>query len=291
MDLTLRIIVAAVLAGAALAKVRDPRALVAAVGDHGVPPRLRPPVAVALVVVEAALAVLLLVPATARAAGVGVAVLGLVFAGSLGAMRLRGRRRTGCGCFGGTRERPVALLVARALALAVAGALVATGALDRAWPPQEALVAAALAVLALAVGVLTVLVLALYRQVGVLEARLGPRAALELEEEGPPLGAPVPALEELRGRGSELVAFSSPGCRLCAQLVPALAAIEREGHDVHRVDEYERPSDFARFAVPGTPFVVHVIDGVVVAKGLVNTLEQIEELIALGEERLGAAAL
>ena len=291
MDLTLRIILAAVLAGAALAKLRDPRALVAAVGDHGVPPRLRPHAATALVAAEATLAALLLVPATARAAGVGVVVLGLVFAASLGAMRLRGRRRTGCGCFGGTRERPIALLVVRALVLAVAGALVAGSVLDRPAPPDGALVIAGFVVLALCVVVLTVLVLALYRQVGVLESRLGPRTALELAEEGPELGASVPALDELRGRGSELVAFSSPGCRLCAQLEPAYAALARDGLDVYRVDEGTRPEAFTRFDVPGAPYVVHVVDGIVVAKGLVNTLEQIEELIALGEERLGAATV
>lgn len=288
MDLTLRIILAAVLAGAALAKLRDPRALPGLVGDHGVPGRLRAPVAALLVGAELAVAALLLVPATAGAAGAAAALLGLVFAASLGAMRVRGRRRAPCNCFGGARERPVALLIARALALAAAGLLVASGALDRPTPSREALVAAALAALALCLTVLTVLVLALYRQVGVLEARLGPRAALELAEEGPPLGRAVPALDELRGRGSELVAFSSPGCRLCARLEPALAALERDGLDVHRVDEHERPADFARFGVPGTPFVVHVVDGYVVAKGLVNTLEQIEELIELGEERIDA---
>ncbi len=290
MDLTLRIIVAATLGIAALAKLRDPRALVAAVADHGVPTRLRAPAAVALVGAEATLAVLVLLPgAAARAGGAGVALLGLAFAASLTGMRLRGRRRTGCGCFGGTRPRPIPLLVVRALALAVAGGLVAVGALDRAWPSEGALIGAGLAALALAVVALTVLVLALYRQVGVLEARLGPRSALELADEGPPLGGAVPALDELRGRGSELVAFSSPGCRLCAQLEPALVALERDGLDVHRVDEGSRADDFRRFGVPGAPFVVHVIDGVVVAKGLVNTLEQIEELIALGEERIGVA--
>ena len=112
----------------------------AAVGDHGVPARLRGVVAVALVVAEAALAVLLLIPATARAAGVGVAVLGLVFAASLGLMRLRGRRRAPCGCFGGTRSRPVGLLALRALVLAAAGALVASGAADRPAPSGEVLV-------------------------------------------------------------------------------------------------------------------------------------------------------
>ncbi len=283
-------ILAAVLLAAAAIKLRAPRALLAAVAEHGVPSPLRRPAAVALVATELALGVLVLVPPTARAAGVGTAALGLVFAASLGAMRLRGRRRAPCRCFGGARERPVAVLAARALALALAGALVAGGVLDRPGPSSETFVAGALVVLAAAVAVLIVLVLALYRQVGVLEGRLGPRAALELAEEGPPLGRPAPRHSALSRRGPELLAFSSPGCRLCAEIAPALAALEREGLTVHAVKEDEEPAVFAAFGVPGTPFVVYLDDGLVAAKGLVNTLEQIEELISMGEGRMRAAA-
>lgn len=289
-DLTLRIILAGVLLAAAATKLRDPRALLTAVGEHGVPRALRAPAAVGLVVVEIGLAALLLVPATARGAGAGTAALGLVFAASLGAMRARGRRRAPCRCFGGARERPVALLVARALALAAAGALVAGGVADRPGPSSQALVAAALVALAIAVAILVVLVLALYRQVGVLEGRLGPRGALELAEEGPALGRPAPHLAALARRGPELVAFSSPGCRLCAEIAPALAALVRKGLMVHAVNEDEDADAFAAFSVPGTPFAVYLADGLVAAKGLVNTLEQIEELIAMGEGRVGAAA-
>ena len=288
MDLALRIVVALVLLCAAAAKLRDPRALVAAVGDHGVPRTLRPAVAAALVTAELALGVLILIPATARAAGVGVAVLGAVFAGSLGLMWLRGRRRAPWGCFGGTRERPVAWLIARALLLAAAGVVIAGGWLDR-DADAVALLTAGVAALAVAVVVLTVLVLALFRQVGVLEARLGPRAALELEDEGPPLGRPAPAAPLAR-RGGELLAFSSRGCRLCDELGPALDALRRDGLPVHTLIEDEDPDAFAAYRVPGTPFVVYAVDGVVAGKGLVNTLEQIEELIATGEERVAATA-
>jgi hypothetical protein len=286
-DLTLRIILAVVLMTAAATKLRDPRALLAAVGEHGVPPRLRGVAAAGLVAAELGLAVLLLPEPTARAAGWGTAALGLIFAASLAAMRLRGRRRARCRCFGGSRERPVALLVLRALALAAAGVLVATAAADRPGPSPEALVVAALVALSLVMAILVVLVLALYRQVGVLEGRLGPRAALELAEEGPPLGRPAPALSALARSGPELVAFSSPGCRLCAELVPALVVLEREGLPVH---EDLDSGAFSDFRVPGTPFVVYVADGLVAAKGLVNTLEQIEELVEMGEGRVRAAA-
>jgi thiol-disulfide isomerase/thioredoxin len=138
--------------------------------------------------------------------------------------------------------------------------------------------------------ILTVLVLALYRQVGVLEARLGPRSALELAEEGPPLGQRAPSPSPFAGAGAELLAFSSTGCRLCAELEPALDALRREGLPVHALNEDEDPEAFAAFRVPGTPFVVFAVDGVVAGKGLVNTLEQIEELIATGQERVAAAA-
>ena len=86
------------------------------------------------------------------------------------------------------------------------------------------------------------------------------------------------------------MAFASPGCRLCLELEPALRALERDGLPVHSVLEDEQPEVFGDYRVPGTPFVVYLVDGVVAARGLVNTLEQVEELIAVGEERVGAPA-
>jgi uncharacterized membrane protein YphA (DoxX/SURF4 family) len=289
-QLTLRIILAGVLLWAATAKLRDPRALLAAVGEHGVLPGARRAVAGALVATEAVLGVLVLVGPTDRWAAAGAAVLGLVFVASLLRMRAAGARRARCGCFGGAHERPVGLLLARALGLAGLGALVASGAADRAGPSPEVLVGVALAVLGLAVVVLLVLVMALFRQVGVLEARVGAPSALELAGEGPPIGTPAPELLSLERRGPELVAFASPGCRLCLELEPALRALERDGLPVHSVLEDEQPAVFGDYRVPGTPFVVYLVDGVVAARGLVNTLEQVEELIAVGEERVGAPA-
>ena len=48
---------------------------------------------------------------------------------------------------------------------------------------------------------LLLLVLALYRQVGVLERRLGPRSALEIAEEGPPFGERIPHIDGVLGVG------------------------------------------------------------------------------------------
>ncbi len=292
MDLALRIVLAVVLLWAAAAKLRDMPRFAEVVGEHGVAGRLRRPVAWAVVAAEAALGVLVLIgPHRAGPPGSPPGPSALVFAASLVRLRLRGARRAGCGCFGRARERPVGLLAARALGLAALGALVASGvAADVPSPSSGALVVAALVVLAVVVAVLVVLVLALYRQVGVLEARLGPAAALELADEGPPLGATAPALAGLTRRGPELVAFGSPGCRLCAEIAAALGALERDGLTVHAVSEDVQSEVFRRYRVPGTPYVAYLEDGVVAAKGLVNTLEQIEELIETGRERARAAA-
>ena len=86
------------------------------------------------------------------------------------------------------------------------------------------------------------------------------------------------------------MAFRSPGCRLCAEIEPALQALRRDGLAVHDVSEEPGSDAFRRYRVPGSPYVAYLEDGVVAAKGLVNTLEQIEELIAAGRERARAAA-
>jgi len=271
----LAVALAAVLGWAGVAKLRDRTA-----GPAGVP----------LALAEVAAAVLLVVPPATRAGGALAALLGAGFTAWVARAGFRGTRRLRCGCFGGRREHPLWLVLARAAAVLVAGLVVATDLLGGWEPSGLAVLAAAVAVLALAVAALVVLVLALYRQVGVLERRLGPRAALELPHEGPPLAAPPPPLAGLRGAGSELVVFASPGCRLCHELEPGLRALARDGHALVPVREDLAPADFARWGVPGTPFLVHVVDGVVAAKGLVNTLEQAEGLVATGRARVTGAA-
>ena len=149
-----------------------------------------------------------------------------------------------------------------------------------------AVVFAALVVLGVAVLALAALVLALYRQVGVLTMRLGPGVALELAEEGPPVGDVAPELDRLNRVGDELVAFFSSDCRLCRAIAPGVRAFEREGMPVRTVYEHEEPSVFERWGVPGTPFLVHVVDGFVAAKGTVNSLEQLDGLVALGSARM-----
>jgi methylamine dehydrogenase accessory protein MauD len=172
------------------------------------------------------------------------------------------------------------------------------------------------------VTVLAVLVVALVRQVGTLHLRMGPRGALELDEEGPPLGeAPEPmAATDLDGRPvsiggpgpGQLVLFVSPGCPICREVLPGVPAAARAGRleplvvtDTDEVEEMAayardgfaapvvaRPGVGDRYGVPGTPYaVVFDTTGVVQAKGTVNNLEQIEGLVDTARRRVEHAAI
>ena len=147
----------------------------------------------------------------------------------------------------------------------------------------------------LLVVVLCVVVVALARQVGTLHLRLGPRGALEIDDEGPILGEPMPALSAdgadgssvaLGGPGEKrLVLFSSPTCVVCREVAPAIPAAARAGRLVPQI--VHSPEAERRLDVPGTPFVV-VLDelGVVRAKGTVNNLEQVEGLVDTAARRM-----
>ena len=204
-------------------------------------------------------------------------------------MRARGVRRLRCGCFG-AKERSTDLLLGRAVLFTGIAAFGAFADVEVGRPSSDAVVFAALVVLGVAVLALAALVLALYRQVGVLTMRLGPGVALELAEEGPPVGDVAPELDGLNRVGEELVAFFSSDCRLCRAIAPGVRAFEREGMPVRTVYEHEEPSVFERWSVPGTPFLVHVVDGFVAAKGTVNSLEQLDGLVALGRSKDGTCA-
>lgn len=143
--------------------------------------------------------------------------------------------------------------------------------------------------------VLCIVVVALARQVGTLHLRLGPRGALEIDTEGPPLGeAPPPRPAALDGGGRamlggpgapRLVLFVSPTCPICREVKPSVpAAAGASGLAAQVVHD---PDAERLWNVPGTPFAV-VLDatGVVRAKGTVNDLEQMEGLVDTAERRI-----
>ena len=143
--------------------------------------------------------------------------------------------------------------------------------------------------------VLCIVVVALARQVGTLHLRLGPRGALEIDTEGPPLGEALPPVDArgadgatvvLGGTGGRrLVMFSSATCIVCREVAPAIPAA---AHSSALVPQIVHDADAERaFDVPGTPFLL-VLDelGIVRAKGTVNTLEQVEGLVDTADRRM-----
>jgi hypothetical protein len=147
--------------------------------------------------------------------------------------------------------------------------------------------------------VLAVVVIALARQIGVLHLRLSPLGALEIDDEGPPLGQAPPARTAkapdgtptlLGGPGPlRLVAFTSPTCPICEQVVPSIPSAAAAARLVPQI--VSDPDLEAAYGVPGVPFLV-VLDGsgVVRSKGTVNSLEQIEGLIDTALRRIDEAA-
>jgi methylamine dehydrogenase accessory protein MauD len=160
-------------------------------------------------------------------------------------------------------------------------------------------------------------VVALARQIGTLYLRIGPTGALEIDDEGPPLGdAPTPHPRiDLDGRqlniggpgGAQLLLFVSPGCMVCDQVLPSIRVIARANElapfiitdadsEETRISFRERDlnapviagRDITRdYAIPGTPYLV-VLDelGLVRAKGTVNNLEQMQGLIDTANRRI-----
>jgi hypothetical protein len=291
MDTASRLAVAAVLLVAALAKIRARREFAHGLEAYGVPGRGRRGVWALVVTVEATIGAFLALGIFAGPAAYGAVALGVIFLTALARARFLGARRLPCGCFGGRRERSTWVLLGRAgLFTVLAVVTVAAQAGRIPTPSADAAVLGAVALLSLAVLALAALVLALYRQVGVLSARLTPLGALELAEEGPELGRPAPELDDLARTGSTVVAFFSPTCQLCRDLAPAVSALRRDGIQVRVVDEAAEQDAFERWNVPGSPFAVHILDGAVMAKGLVNTLEQVDGVVSLGYARSRAAA-
>jgi methylamine dehydrogenase accessory protein MauD len=173
--------------------------------------------------------------------------------------------------------------------------------------------------------VLTAVVLALVRQVGVLHERIAPAGALMLNR-GLVVGEPAPVLEvaDLDGRAhrlgsaradgrSTLLLFVSPGCPVCKSLLPAVKSSrkdERGWMDVILASDGDSSEqrEFVRVqGLDGIPYVVSTAlglafqvsrlpiaalldeQGILRARGLVNSREHLESLFEA--KRLGVASL
>jgi uncharacterized membrane protein YphA (DoxX/SURF4 family) len=101
-----RLVLAAVLSGAGIAKLADRDGAREALTSFGVPTRWARPGAVALPVVELAVAVALLPRGSAWWAALGALGLLVLFSAAIGRALARGERPD-CRCFGQLRPRPV----------------------------------------------------------------------------------------------------------------------------------------------------------------------------------------
>ena len=177
-------------------------------------------------------------------------------------------------------------------------------------------------VLWLAVIALVVVVLALSRQIGVLYERVAPMGALTMDK-GPEVGdaAPVFEINDLLGRPqkiglpsahSQLLFFLSPTCPVCKKLLPILRSIannEKEWLRITLASDGEMPEHLAfykqakldpfpyilstnlgmSFQVSKLPYAILMDEnGVVRAKGLINSREQLESLFTAKELGVGS---
>jgi methylamine dehydrogenase accessory protein MauD len=186
---------------------------------------------------------------------------------------------------------------------------------------SEALVVSNIVLWVLVV-VLSLVVLALVRQVGLLNERVAPVGALT-NERGPEIGAPAPEFQllDLAGREvtlggadtegrSTLLFFLSPTCPVCKTLLPTLERVAR-AENVHLVlasdGEPEPHREFVaaqgiekhtyvlstelgmRHQVAKLPHAI-LIDaaGILRARGMVNTREHLESLFEAARLQVGS---
>ena len=170
---------------------------------------------------------------------------------------------------------------------------------------------------------LVVTVLALARQIGVLNERVTPVGALTMDH-GPKVGEAAPVFNLARLDGGEiavgtatgrtqLLFFLSPTCPVCKKLLPVLRSLSQ--HERATVDvvlasdgEFDEHSRFYQreklapfpyvlstdlgmaFRISKLPYAVVIgPTGLIGAKGLINNREQIESLLIAQE--MGVASL
>ena len=209
-----RLLLAAVLAVAAVAKLRDLRASRHAAREFGVPVWLAPAVGIALPFAELAIAAGLVADPSAYLAALAAAALMATFCLAIAANLSRGRTPE-CNCFGRVHSAPAGrATLARNVTLTALALGVAAGSGD----PVPAL--------ALGAAIAALLVPALAA------ARRGVRAEPAPEPDGPPVGAPAPefpALPALLVPGRPvLLLFTDRDCGPCRELAPEVGDWRRQ---------------------------------------------------------------
>lgn len=292
LEIVLRVGLGIVLAGAALAKLASPRESMAALASFGIEGGpLRPFVWAALIAVELALAVA--VALGSDGAAYAAAGLMLLFSALTAGAIMRGRAGTPCACFG-PHSTVSWLGVLRNLGLAAGFAAIPL--VDSVSLGTDGWLGIGLGVSLLASGALTVAVLALAREVGMLRLQLGTQGALEIAGEGPEIGSRATELSSRLPVGDPAVAngarlglavFTSEGCSLCQTMSPAIENVANDPYvNVGVFDEAAEAGLWKTMSIPGSPFAVAIDrEGTVLAKGTFNNLAQLESVLATAERR------
>jgi len=285
--LVVRIALAAILLAAAVAKARRPSVSASGLATYGIPEPLRAPATLGVVILEAALAIG--VAAGADAEAYAAAALLAFFAAVIAVALARGQRGAPCGCFGADSRVGTTALV-RNVVLAAAFATVPS--LPSGAPSGDGWLVVALVAAFACIAALTVAVLALAREVGILRLRLGPESALDVAGEGPALGSQVELAPQAPPTGLTLAIFSSQGCRLCRALEPVVAAFRRDPLvNVTEFDEVDDAAVWRELGIPGSPYAVALdASGRVRAKGTFNSYGQLEGILASAERSMHAHA-
>jgi hypothetical protein len=291
-EIAVRVALAGILAGAALAKLASPRSSRAALITFGLGPGPAQSIAWGgLIAAELGLAAG--VAAGSDQAAYAAAGLMAMFALALVSAIQRGRAGAPCACFG-SRSKVGWAAVVRNAALALGLAIVPS--LPAGEPTADEWLGLGLAVALLACAGLGVAVLALAREVGMLRLQLGPQSALEIPQEGPPVGERLELMAAIPGGQGQpalaLAIFVAEGCGVCASLKPSIEALSRDPVVALRVfDEDRDPGAWSAAGAPGSPYAVAAdLDGTVLAKGTFNNLAQLESVLGTAERRRGELA-
>ena len=282
MAAAVRIALAVVLLAAASAKARRLHTSAAALETHGIPERLRMATTLLVTTLELGLAVAL--TAGSDVAAYAAATLLAIFAAATGVAIVRGRTGAPCACFGARSRISVGALL-RDLGLAFAFAI--TPSLPDGTPSTTGWLVLGLVAAFACIAALSLAVLALARELGVLRLRLRDEPALDIAEEGPPLGSRV-TLTTSRGTLLTLAVFSSEGCRLCQTLKPVISAFRRDPLvTLTEFDEVRDADVWRELGIPGSPYAVALDgNGHVRAKGTFNSYGQLEGILATAERSL-----
>jgi hypothetical protein len=199
-----------------------------------------------------------------------------------------GRAGRPCACFG-SASRLTRLTPVQAAALAAIAAALALGLLPDAPTGYARWLTVGLGLCLAATVILGFVVVALARELGVIRLSLRSQGALEILEEGPPLGAVqswADALPWARSSAVGLAVFTSDGCPLCRRVAPAVRHVAADPMlAVGVFDEVADAETWRRAAVPGSPYAVALdAGGVALSKGTFNSLDQLESI--LGSARM-----